>query len=110
MNDSENRQLPGLIAEVFICVLLVLLVALFTGCASIRQEITEKALDGSEKTTVNRILATGGARQVADSIRLSNGKTQSIGVKGTEQETMSPVREFVDLLHEINKLKSPTQP
>lgn len=80
-----------------------------SGCASIDQTVTElHHPDGTiEKTTRNKSLVSGNAKQVVESTKLFQGKTQSIGTSGANQESQSPIKDMVDLLHELNQFKTP---
>lgn len=79
---------------------------LTTGCGTVNQEIVNQLShpDGTVETrsTKNRVWVVGGAKQVVDTVKLSNGKsTQNIGASGMEQESQSPLRDMVDLVREI---------
>lgn len=80
-----------------------------SGCASIDQTVTELHYpDGTiEKTTRNKSLVSGNAKQVVESTKLFQGKTQSIGTSGANQESQSPIKDMADLLHELNQFKTP---
>jgi hypothetical protein len=83
--------------------------ALLNGCALIDQTVGEiHHPDGRiERTTRNKSFVGGNAKQVVESTKLSNGKTQSIGTSGAAQESQSPVKDMAEMLHELNQLKSP---
>lgn len=80
-----------------------------SGCASIDQTVTEfHHPDGTiEKTTRNKSLVTGNAKQVVESTKLFQGKTQSIGTSGTNQESQSPIKDMADLINALNQFKTP---
>lgn len=85
----------------------LLLLLLLSGCASIDQTVTEiHHPDGRvERTTRNKSLVSGNAKQVVESTKLSNGKTQSIGTSGANQESQSAIRDMAEMLRELNALK-----
>lgn len=67
------------------------LVVLLCGCDTITQRLsTQRTLtDGSIElvSTYSRVSAKWDARQTLDKLRISNGKTHSVGMTGIEQET-----------------------
>lgn len=82
-------------------------VCLLTGCASVTQTLTTTTThpDGTveEKQTRSRAWAIWDARNTVEKIRVSNGKTHSIGVAGLDSEASSTnladnLRALADLL------------
>lgn len=88
---------------------MLMLMLSLSGCAIVDQNVTEtQHPDGRlEKTTSNRTWVTINAKQVIESSSLSNGKTQRIGTSGTTQESIFPIKDMADLIHELNSLKAP---
>lgn len=71
----------------------VLIVLLCAGCDTIEQEVrTQRTLaDGTVEiqSTTSKVRAKWDAKQTIEKLRVTNGKTQSIGISGLEQETTS---------------------
>lgn len=63
------------------------LLVLCTGCANVHQHARTTLPDGTVNETSIDVSAMGDARQVVSELRASNGKTQSLGAKGIEQES-----------------------
>ena len=89
----------------FLCLL-----ALACGCDTITQRLTTQRTlaDGTVEiqSTYSRVSAKWDAKQTVEKMRVSNGKTQSVGVSGLDQESTTTnlagnLRALTDLLKEV---------
>ena len=84
-----------------------------TGCAYTTQRITTESRGTNGiveiRTTKNRALAWGDAKQVLDKLKLSNGKTQSVGVSGIDESasTTNIAGNLQAVTQLLNALKTP---
>jgi hypothetical protein len=95
---------------VLLAILCVDLAFLLVGCAfttqSIRTEATGTNGIKEVRTTQSRAVAWGDARQVIEKLKLTNGKTQSVGISGLESESTttniaSNLKALTDLLQAL---------
>lgn len=72
---------------------LLCLLALACGCDTITQRLTTQRTlaDGTVEiqSTYSKVSAKWDAKQTVERLRVSNGKTQSVGVSGLDQEATS---------------------
>lgn len=61
------------------------LAVLMSGCARFAVDMEEIGADGMERKTKSRVVVWGDAKQTMEQMKLSHGKTQSIGAGGIEQ-------------------------
>lgn len=93
-------------------ILLAILIA-SSGCAyttqNIRTETTDQNGVVEVKFTKNRAMAWGDARQTIEKLRLSNGKTQSVGLSGLDEtaSTTNVAGNISALTQLLNALKTP---
>ena len=93
--------------------LLAAMVASLTGCAYTTQRISTESRGTNGlvevRTTKNRAYAWGDARQVIEKLKLSNGKTQSVGVNNLDESasTTNIASNLQALVQLLNALKTP---
>lgn len=91
LSKTPNR--PGGTATRLALASIILLAAMVVGCSSIRQTVTSeiKHPDGTVETRISKstILASWDAKQIVEKLRVSNGKTQGIGIGTVDSETSS---------------------
>lgn len=84
------------------------------GCASVLQNATTTSHTPIPSTTNVvteireahiRVRALGGAKTIVEQLRVSNGKTQSLGAKGISEE--SSMQDLVELIKALGALKTP---
>jgi ABC-type Zn uptake system ZnuABC Zn-binding protein ZnuA len=99
------KQDPFIVADWIVALVVALVVAACAGCASVSQSMTERSVDTNGVVTLretrSNVRAIGDAKNSVEKIRVSHGKTQSIGVSGSEQEASTPIKDLTELLKAV---------
>lgn len=82
--------------------LMLAMVLFCSGCAVIRQRVETTSTNGVAQVTTSTAYCLGSAGSTVKAIRLSNGRTQTIGIEGLTTETSGT--NAVAALREINLL------
>ena len=94
-------------------IILTLIVCAMSGCAYTTQRISTESHGTNGlvelRTTKNRAYAWGDARQVIEKLKLSNGKTQSVGISSVDESasTTNIASNLNALVQLLNALKAP---
>lgn len=94
-----RRRVTSAIGDCLLAIAGVLLIVLLvaSGCTSVQLAVSESH-GGTNRSTIATIRTRGDAKQALDTLKMTNGKTQSIGVTGAEQESNSSIKDVTDLV------------
>lgn len=107
-NDKSSEQVgatdhakPG---RAPLAVIALLCALTFSGCTTVTQSASTVDPDGTMRDTKIQVSTMGDAKQVVAELRASNGKTQSLGSKGIEQESsLENVVKILEMIFQAGK-------
>lgn len=107
-NDKSSEQVgakePSNPTKAPLAVLAVLCALTFSGCTTVTQSASTVDPDGTHRDTKIQVSTMGDAKQVVAELRASNGKTQSLGSKGIEQEaSLENVVKLLQMIFDAGK-------